>query len=99
MVTRGALIIGSGLLDVGAAGLAVAALDPVSTSFTLAPGASRTVAVTVTVTRRKRTADGHYQATLRVSAAGTEVAHAMLYTLIGTGDAAVGQHQLPPPFA
>ncbi len=144
-ITRDALIVGSGLLDVGAAGSAVAALDPVSNSFgvvpggsgisrtepvvvtnigevsqtfrvtvsndpadgvtyavgsapfTLAPDASGTVQVTVNTA--KGTADGHYQATLRVRASGTEVAHAMLYTLVGAAAAAPGQHMLPPPFA
>jgi hypothetical protein len=66
-------------------------------SFSLVPGASRTV--TVTVTSVKGVADGHRQATLRVSAGGTEVAHSLLYTLVGTGGAAPGQHQLPPPKA
>jgi minor extracellular serine protease Vpr len=53
----------------------------------------------VTATTFKGAADGHRQATLRVSAGGTEVAHAMLYQLVGSGDAAPGQHMLPPPFA
>jgi minor extracellular serine protease Vpr len=145
VVTRDALIIGSGLLDVAAAGMAVAGLDPVSksfgavssgagvsrtaaivvtnlsaqsrtftpavtndaadgvtysvsgSSFTLASGASRTVWVTVTTS--KGTADGHYQATLRLSSGGVEIAHAALFTLIGSGDAAPGQHMLPPPKA
>jgi subtilisin family serine protease len=66
-------------------------------SFSLAPGASRTVLVTVTTL--KGAADGHRQATLRVSTGGNEVAHAMLYLLVGTGTAAPGQHMLPPPFA
>lgn len=145
VVTKDAQIVGSGLLDVNAAGLAVAGLDPVSTSFrslsggagrslsrtmvvtnlddvtrtfslavtddaadgvtfsvaggsfSLAPGASRVVSVGVSSV--KGAADGHRQATLRVSSGGVEVAHAMLYALVGTGDAAPGQHQLPPPFA
>jgi len=66
-------------------------------SFTLAPGQS--TAVTVTVVATKGAADGHKWATLRVSSGGSEVAHGMLYTLVGEGDAAPGQHQLPPPFA
>ena len=144
-VTNDAQIVGSGLLDVAAAGRAVAALDPVSQSFgavpggsgrslsrpivvtnlrgvtktftvavtndaadgvnfsvsggsfSLAPGASRTVMVTVSAV--KGAVDGHRQATLRVTTGGVAVAHAMLYLLIGTGDAAPGQHMLPPPFA
>ena len=66
-------------------------------TFTLAPGASRAVAVTMVAT--KGAADGHRQATLRVSTGGVEVAHAMLYTLVGSGDRAPGQHMLPPPKA
>jgi minor extracellular serine protease Vpr len=144
-VTNDALIVGSGLLDVSAAGSAVAGFDPVSQSFgsvpsragrtvtrsfavtnlgiashtfslavtddaadgvtfgvgggsfTLAPGATRTVSVTATSARGAT--DGHHQATLRISTGGSEVAHAMLYLLVGTGDAAPGQHQLPPPKA
>jgi minor extracellular serine protease Vpr len=67
-------------------------------SFTLAPGASSTVTVTAAASG-KRVADGHKWATLRVSSGGTEVAHAMLYTLVGEGDAAPGRHMSPPPFA
>ena len=66
-------------------------------TFTLAPGASRSV--TVTATAVKRAGDGHKWATLRISSAGSEVAHAMLYALVGEGDRAPGQHQLPPPKA
>ena len=47
----------------------------------------------------KGAADGHKQASLRVSVGATEVAHAMLYVLIGSGEAAPGQHMLPPPKA
>ena len=47
----------------------------------------------------KGAADGHKQATLRVSAGGTEVAHAMLYLLVGEGERAPGRHMLPPPKA
>jgi len=66
-------------------------------SFTLDPGES--ASVTVTATSVKRAADGHKWATLRISSGGAEVAHGMLYTLVGEGDQAPGQHQLPPPFA
>ena len=66
-------------------------------SFTLAPGASQTVTVTVAAT--KGAADGHHQATLRVTSGAVEVAHAMLYTLVGEGDRAPGQHMVPPPKA
>ena len=66
-------------------------------TFTLAPGASRTVPVTVTTARK--TADGFKQAFLRVSTGGVEVAHAALFALVGEGQAAPGKHQLPPPKA
>ncbi len=68
-----------------------------ATSFTLASGASQTVALSATGT--KQAADGHKQAVLRVSSGGSEVAHAMLYALVGEGEAAPGQHMLPPPKA
>jgi minor extracellular serine protease Vpr len=68
-----------------------------ATSFTLAPGASQVVAVSATGV--KRAADGHKQAVLRVRSGATEVAHALLYALVGEGDAAPGQHMLPPPKA
>ncbi|HUP55174.1 MAG TPA: S8 family serine peptidase [Methylomirabilota bacterium] len=66
-------------------------------SVTLAPGASATFRVTAVGT--KKSADGHKQATLRVSAGGKEVAHAMLYVLVGEGERAPGRHMLPPPKA
>ncbi len=66
-----------------------------ASSFTLAPGASRTIGVSVTGT--KKAGDGHKQATLRVSSGGVEVAHALLYVLVGEGDAAPGQHMVPVP--
>lgn len=66
-------------------------------TFMLAPGQSGTV--TVTAAAAKGAPDGHKFATLRISMAGGEVAHARLYTLVGEGDRAPGQHQLPPPFA
>jgi subtilisin family serine protease len=68
-----------------------------ASSFTLASGASRIIGLSVTGT--KKAADGHKQATLRVSSGGVEVAHAMLYTLVGEGDAAPGQHMVPVPKA
>ena len=66
-------------------------------TFTLAPDASRTVSVSMAAT--KGVADGNYQATLRVTSGGVEVAHAMLYTLVGEGDRSPGQHMVPPPKA
>jgi minor extracellular serine protease Vpr len=66
-------------------------------TFTLAAGASR--AVTVNVAAVKRAADGHKWATFRISTGGAQVAHAMLYALVGEGDRAPGQHMLPPPKA
>lgn len=61
---------------------------------TLAPGASMTA--TVTVTSTKGAADAAYQAVLRVSAGGSEVAHGMLWSMVGQGVGAPGQHQIPP---
>ena len=66
-------------------------------TFTLAPGASRQITVTVTVA--KGAPDGSPQATLRVSSSSIEVAHAALFVLVGEGDLAPGQHMLPPPKA
>jgi hypothetical protein len=66
-------------------------------TFTLAPGASRNV--TVTMTSAKGAPDGAPQATLRVTSSAVEVAHAALFVLVGEGDLAPGQHQLPPPKA
>jgi minor extracellular serine protease Vpr len=144
-VTNDALIVGAGLLDVGAAGQAVAGLDPVSRSFgsistgagrslsrsfvitnlaivpktftvtladdasdgvlfstnagtvTLAPGQS--ASATVKMDAAKGAVDGNRQATLRVTSSGVEVAHAVVFVLVGEGDRAPGQHQLPPPKA
>lgn len=66
-------------------------------TFTLAAGASRTVSVSMVAA--KGAPDGNHQATLRVTTGGVEVAHAMLFTLVGEGDRAPGQHMLPPPKA
>jgi subtilisin family serine protease len=66
-------------------------------SFSLEPGDSQTV--TISAHSTKRAPDGHKQATLRVTSSGTEVAHAMLYGLVGVSQRAPGQHQIPPPFA
>lgn len=66
-------------------------------TFTLAPGASQAVALTVTAA--KNAADGHRFAQVNVSSEGVTVAHAALYTLVGEGDAAPGKHMAPPPFA
>ena len=66
-------------------------------TFTLAPGSSRNV--TVTMASTKSAPDGNHQATLTVASGGAEVAHAMLFTLVGEGDRSPGQHQLPPPKA
>lgn len=60
----------------------------------LAPGASGTVTVTVSAT--KQAAERAYQAVLRVSASGGEVAHAMLWSMVGQGVGAPGQHMTPP---
>lgn len=68
-----------------------------SASFTLTPGGSRSVTISVAVA--KQAADGNKQAVLRVSSGGTEVAHGMLFVLVGSGDAAPGQHMVPPPKA
>jgi minor extracellular serine protease Vpr len=66
-------------------------------TFTLAPRASRSVTISAQSTKSAPT--GHKQATLRVTSGGTEVAHAMLYTLIGVNQRAPGRHMTPPPFA
>jgi hypothetical protein len=66
-------------------------------TVTLAPGASATFVITASAA--KGVADGHKWATVRVSTGGDQVAHAMVYALVGEGDAAPGQHMLPPPKA
>ena len=66
-------------------------------TVTLAAGASATFKVSAVSS--KGVTDGHKQATLRVSVGGTEVAHAMLYVLVGEGERAPGRHMLPPPKA
>ncbi len=66
-------------------------------TFTLAPGASRSV--TISAQSTKGAPNGHKQATLRVISGGTEVAHAMLYSLVGVSQRAPGRHMAPPPFA
>lgn len=66
-------------------------------TFTLAPGASQKALVTLTVS--KGAPDGSPQATLRLSAGGTEIAHAALFVLVGEGGLAPGQHMAPPPKA
>ena len=68
-----------------------------SGSVTLAPG--ETKGITVRAASTKAVTDGHKYAVLRLSSGGVEVAHAMLYALVGEGAAAPGQHQLPPPQA
>jgi subtilisin family serine protease len=65
-----------------------------ATTVTLAPGASTSVRIDATASRR--IAEGPRQATIRVSSGGTEVAHALVYVLIGSGLAAPGQHMVPP---
>lgn len=65
-----------------------------SASITLAAGASATVPVTVTTA--KGTPDGFYQAKLVVSSGGSEIAHGVLFTSIGAGVGAPGQHSDPP---
>jgi minor extracellular serine protease Vpr len=66
-------------------------------TVTLAAGASATFKVSAVSS--KGVTDGHKQATLRVSVGATEVAHAMLYVLVGEGERAPGRHMLPPPKA
>ena len=66
-------------------------------TVTLGPG--QTTSATVTMNSAKGATDGDRQATLRVISSGVEVAHAMVFALIGEGDRAPGQHQLPPPKA
>jgi minor extracellular serine protease Vpr len=66
-------------------------------TVTLGPG--QATSATVTMDAAKAAADGNRQATLRVMSAGVEVAHAMVFVLVGEGDRAPGQHQLPPPKA
>ena len=66
-------------------------------TVTLAAGAS--ASFKVSAVSSKGVTDGHKQATLRVSVGGTEVAHAMLYVLVGEGERAPGRHMLPPPKA
>ncbi len=63
-------------------------------TVSLAPGASATV--TVTASSQKGAADGFYQAQLDVSVGGAVASHGMLFTLVGSGAAAPGQHMLPP---
>jgi len=63
-------------------------------SVTLAAGASATVSIRVDT--NKGTADGFKQAQVNVSSGGGQVAHAMLFLLVGEAQAAPGQHQTPP---
>jgi len=63
-------------------------------SATLAAGASTTV--TVTASSTKGAADGFYQAQVEVAVGGSVASHGMLFTIVGTGVAAPGQHQVPP---
>ena len=65
-----------------------------STTISLAAGASATVPVTVATA--KGAPDGFYQAKLVVSAGGAELAHGVLFTAIGAGVGAPGQHTDPP---
>jgi subtilisin family serine protease len=66
-------------------------------SFTLAPGASKVVSLSAAST--KKAVDGNRYAQVVVASGGVAVAHAALFLLVGEGDAAPGQHMLPPPFA
>jgi subtilisin family serine protease len=59
-------------------------------AFTLAPGASHTINVSVVVA--KAAADGPRQAFLRLTAGGAEVAHSVLFTFVGEGARAPGPH-------
>ncbi len=63
-------------------------------TVTLAAGASADVAVSIGTV--KGSPDGNKQATLRVTSASVEIAHAVVFALIGTGTGAPGQHLLPP---
>ena len=67
-----------------------------SGSLSLAPGASATV--TVAVDTARGAADGFKQAQLNVSSGGSQVAHAMLFIIVGEAQAAPGKHMVPPPF-
>ena len=59
-------------------------------SFTLAPGASQSIAVSVASARG--TVDGPRQAVLRLTSGGVEVAHSVLFVFMGEGDRAPGPH-------
>lgn len=89
---------GSAAISVGAV-VSGDAADSVTYAVTggassLAPGASTTL--TVTAKAAKGAAEGFYQAQVDVSVGGSTAAHGMLFTLIGSGAAAPGQHQTPP---
>jgi subtilisin family serine protease len=82
------------ILDDGSDGVVFA-----TSGATLTLAAGQTRSITVSASAAKRIAEGPRQATLRLTTSGSEVAHALLYTLIGSGDRAPGQHMAPPPFA
>jgi subtilisin family serine protease len=63
-------------------------------TVTVSAGAS--ASVTISIATGKGAADGNRQATVRVSASGGEIAHAVAFALIGSGTGAPGQHLLPP---
>ena len=61
--------------------------------------AGQSTTARVTMTSSKGVTDGNRQATLRIAAGGVEIAHAMVFVLVGEGDRSPGQHMLPPPKA
>jgi len=63
-------------------------------TVTLAPGDTADVPVFIKTT--KGSPDGNKQATLRISTSGNEIAHAVVFALIGSGSGAPGQHLVPP---
>jgi len=63
-------------------------------SVAVAAGQSADIAILLTSV--KGTPNGKKQATLRVSASGEEIAHAVLFVLVGSGAGAPGQHLTPP---
>ena len=65
-----------------------------TTSVTLAPGQSADVPVSVATV--KGAPNGNKQARLRVADSVGEVAHAVVYVLVGSGAGAPGQHLVPP---
>ena len=65
-----------------------------NSAVTLAAGQSADVAISLSTV--KGAPNGNKQATLRVLEFGEEIAHAVVFVLIGSGTGAPGQHELPP---